>query len=220
MSTKPAGFVPVLYRAPQVRQAVEAGQPVWLMEGEKDVETAERALGVVATTNTQGGRSFPAALVGELGPDVHVVLDRDATGWARGVDLHGKLTAAGAAVHLWLPAVTAAKADLTDHVEAGFGVADLVSVHLEEVAAWDALAGAEAKCDDLEKAAGQARARLELAGQAQQQDSDREHRRHAHRWALETQIRHEALHDLVNRVHCHGLKVGTEWAGAGHADRR
>src|ERR1019366_9178880 len=36
---------------------------------------------------------------------------------------------------------------------------------------------------------------------------------HARRWALETEVRHEALRDLVDRVHGFGVRVGTEWAG-------
>ena len=80
----------------------------------------------MATTNTQGGKIFPSDLVDELaGADVVVVLDRDATGWARGVDLHTKLTAAGAKVSLRLPAVLEDKADFTDHIEAGFTLEDI-----------------------------------------------------------------------------------------------
>ena len=43
----------VLYRLPQVLEAVRTGEPVWVVEGEKDVETLER-LGMVATCNAGG----------------------------------------------------------------------------------------------------------------------------------------------------------------------
>ncbi|MGB8384908.1 MAG: hypothetical protein WCG47_27345, partial [Dermatophilaceae bacterium] len=105
VDSQPPGFTPVLYRAPEVRDAVQAGRQVWLLEGEKDVHSAERC-GVVATTNARGGAGFPDHLVECLrGGDVVVVLDRDAAGWARGVDLHRKLTDVGATVRLKLPAV-------------------------------------------------------------------------------------------------------------------
>jgi len=94
-TSKPPGFVPVLYRLPEVRAAVADGQRVWLVEGEKDVHTAE-ALGEVATTNPDGGGIFLDAMADELvGAQVQVVLDLDETGWARAVRLHSQLTDRG-----------------------------------------------------------------------------------------------------------------------------
>lgn len=207
---KPQGFYPVLYRAPQVRDAVRDGVTVWVLEGEKDVHSAERE-GLVATTNTQGGRSFPDELVDCLeGATVMVVLDRDATGWARGVDLYGKLTAVRAKVRLKLPSVTDVKADFTDHLESGAAVGDLIDVSVDEVATWDALKPVQDKHKLLMQAVAEAQAHLELADAGDDSDA---HRRHAKRWAAETQIRQEALRDLVDRVHGHGMRVGTVWAG-------
>lgn len=209
---KPADFFPVLYRAPQVADAIRARETVWLLEGEKDVHTAER-LGLVATTNAQGGGSFPDELVDCFdGANVIVVLDRDATGWTRGVDLHRRLTATGATVRLKLPLTDAAKSDFTDHIDAGHSIDALVDVHVTEVAAWDALASAQVKNQAISRAALEVDAHLELVAGSDEETS-REHRRHARRWALETEVRHEALRDLVDRVHGFGVRVGTEWAG-------
>ncbi len=47
------GVPKVLYRLPRVLAAVQAGSPVYVAEGEKDVHALERA-GVVATTNSGG----------------------------------------------------------------------------------------------------------------------------------------------------------------------
>src|SRR4051794_13245454 len=125
---KPHGFTPVLFRLPAVLDAVADGRRVLLLEGEKDVETAE-ALGLVATTNPGGGRNFPDHLAAPLaGADVDVVLDRDDTGWARGVTCHRLLTAVGARARLLLPAVRDAKADFTDHIAAGYLLDALVEV--------------------------------------------------------------------------------------------
>ena len=209
VSHAPAGFERVLYRAPQVRAAVRDGIEVWLVEGEKDVHTAE-TLGLVATTNTQGGGSFAAELVGEFrDARVAVVLDRDATGWARGVDVHAKLTAVGAVVRLLLPAVTGAKTDLTDHIEAGFRVDQLIEVVVDEVAAWSVLETARSKREALQSAVDEARARWDLADNGVDVEANR---RFARRWALETQIRQEDLRGLAEQVLGHCLQVGTEWA--------
>lgn len=207
---KPPEFYPVLFRAPEVKAAVRDGQAVWLLEGEKDVETAE-AQGLVATTNTQGGKSFPSDLVDELaGAHVVVVLDRDATGWARGVDLHTKLTAAGAKVSLRLPAVLEDKADFTDHIEAGFTLEELERVAVDEVRTWDTLSAVLAKAKMVRLAVEETRARWALVEEGTDKE---ENQRFARRWALEAQIRHEALRDLVDQVYAHACKVGTVWVG-------
>lgn len=210
VNRKPEGFHPVLYRAPKVAAAMRENREIWLLEGEKDVHSAER-LGLVATTNAQGGKSFPEELVDELACAlVHVVLDRDATGWARGVELHAKLTGAGATVVLQLPALDQAKADFTDHLEAGLAVEDLLRVSVEEVATWHALSAVVAKGKALDQAVQEAWARWLLA---QEEDKPEDNRRFARRWALETQIRQEALKSLVDQVYGYGMRVGTEWAG-------
>lgn len=207
---KPEEFYPVLYRAPQVAAAVKAGNEVWLLEGEKDVHTAER-LGLVATTNTQGGKSFPADLVEEFtNAKVVVVLDRDSTGWARGVDLHAKLTAVGAKVLLRLPDVEQAKADFTDHVEAGKGLEELQWVAVEEVQVWHELTSVKDRSRSLNQAIEEALGRWELAEEGQDVEDNR---RFAKRWALESQIRQESLRDLVDQVCAQGMRIGTAWVG-------
>src|SRR5664279_5961678 len=77
------------------------------------------------------------------GASVSVVLDRDKAGYARGVELHGLLTAVGATVRLLLPAVEGEHADFTDHLAAGKGLDDLVLVSPVEVAALAAIRGAD-----------------------------------------------------------------------------
>lgn len=218
LKRKPQDFYPVLYRAPEVAQAVQAGRQVWLLEGEKDVHTAE-GLGVVATTNAQGGKSFPDELVDCLeGADVVVVLDRDATGWARGVDLHSKLSGVRARVRLALPGVDRPKADLTDHVEAGLNLQALLDVSIEEVSTWHALSAVQDKAKSLQQAVTEAQARWSLAEDGVDVDTNR---RFARRWTLEAQIRHEALQNAVDQVYGHGMRVGTVWAGEAmeHADQ-
>ncbi|WP_170963540.1 hypothetical protein [Cellulosimicrobium cellulans] len=215
---KPAEFYPVLYRAPQVAQAVRDGVEIWLVEGEKDVKTVEERFGLVATTNTQGGRSFPAELAEELrGADVVVPLDRDPTGWARGVDLHTKLTAVDARVRLILPAVDQPKADVTDHADAGLGADDFIDISIAEVVTWHALASAQgdmrAKAKAVHLAVAEALAQKELSESGDPASDADQHRRYATRWTLEAQIRHEALVDLVEKVHTYAARAGATWTG-------
>ncbi len=203
------GFVPVLYRAPWVRAAVADRVAVWLVEGEKDAETAE-ALGVVATTNARGARTLPDELVKEfVGADVVAVLDRDLAGWARGVMLYEKLDSVCASLRLRIPALARDKADLTDHVEAGYELDALVEVSVQEVAAWDGLNGVDPKDKLLRSAVAESRAHLNLV----QEGTDTEkHQDHARRWAVETQVRHEALQREVDEVYQLAERAGTPWA--------
>lgn len=212
--TAPAGFTPVLYRLPEVCAAVAVGRSVWLLEGEKDVHTAE-ALGLVATTNPGGGAVFPESMADELaGADVVVVLDRDDTGWARGVLLHELLTARGAQVRLRLPATTAAKSDFTDHVEAGHGIGDLVDVTVEEVRAWASVRALSVHLAGIRECDDEADARLALAAEAVaagRQEAEATERRYAQRWATAALVRWEGLRDDVDRTRALAVQAGTDW---------
>jgi hypothetical protein len=213
---QPDGFAPCLYRAPKVAEAVAAGQPIWLVEGEKDVHAAEAA-GVVATTNPQGGRAFPPVLAEALaGARVFVVLDRDSTGYARGVQLHRLLEQVHAQVRLLLPAVTTAKADLSDHLEAGHGLNDLQVVTEPEVAAWAAVAGVTTNARLVETAADEAAAQLEqyTSKQPQAPKAAEQHRTNALRWVHETQVRWEQLVDGLDDVRRLYATAPTSWAAA------
>ena len=211
--TKPEAFEPVLYRTPEVLRAVAQGTPVWLLEGEKDVRTAER-LGLVATTNTQGGRAFPTSQAQVLrGADVRVVLDRDATGWDRGVLLHQTLRAVAGRVSLLLPAPLQAKADFTDHIDAGHGLDALLSVDVSEVRAWSDTAAVVARRELVLQALAETRAQLQAAQDATDEQAATRHRQLARRWAQESEIRFEGLARRVEDVDRLVRRTGTVWAG-------
>lgn len=71
-----------LYRIPEVIAGLEAGDTVWIVEGEKDAD-AMRAAGVVATTNAGGAGKWNPAFSGALarhaqpGGAIRIVQDRD-----------------------------------------------------------------------------------------------------------------------------------------------
>ena len=67
----------VLYRLPQVIEAVANGRTVWVAEGEKDVHALEAA-GAVATCNPMGAGKWLPEYAGTLaGADVVIVADGD-----------------------------------------------------------------------------------------------------------------------------------------------
>jgi hypothetical protein len=113
------GVTRVLYRLPKVREAVAAGRPVFLVEGEKDVETLER-WGLTATTNPMGAEkwdpSYDRAL---MGAKLIILPDNDEAGRRHiikvAVGLHGK---AESIRILDLPGL-AEKGDVSDWVASG-----------------------------------------------------------------------------------------------------
>lgn len=215
---KPEDFAPVLYRMPELAAALAAGEEVWLLEGEKDVHTAE-SLGLVATTNTGGGGSFPDALAPLFaGAVVNVVLDCDATGWERGLTAHEVIAGAGARVLTWVPAITSAKADFTDHVEAGLGVDDLVAIDVDELRVRKALAKLEEVLDKLTVAQDEIEFHLAEANNRSTSapKAADEARRLAERWVVETELRWESLVDAADLVASAARADGAESVEEAH----
>ncbi|PJE04734.1 hypothetical protein [Mycobacterium sp.] len=116
---KPEGFPAALYQPKAIATATAGGDWIWISEGEKDADTLTRA-GVLATTNPQGAANFPTNLVAHFhNLHVAVVADRDLSGYRRALTISTALRGIAAHVVVLLPALETAKADLTDHIEAG-----------------------------------------------------------------------------------------------------
>lgn len=212
VSSKPAEFVPQLYRQPEVARALAENRTVWLLEGEKDVHTAER-LGLVATTNPGGAASFPTERLDQFGGHtVRIVLDRDGAGYRRGIELERELTQRGATVHLLLPATTAAKSDFTDHVEAGHGLDELIPVRVAELEAWLYVTEMEAAATRIRQASMEVAAHQQAeaaAGDAKQRTL---HHERAVRWAHEAATRAEAMLAAGEQVSTWTTQSSTPWA--------
>ncbi|MGA4670055.1 AAA family ATPase [Propionibacteriaceae bacterium Y1923] len=119
---------PTLYRAAKVRQAVADGRPVLLVEGEKDVHSAEAA-GHVATTAPMGAGNFGKVDAAALtGADVVAVVDRDEAGVKWAGQVRAKLEGVAQSVR-FVQAVDGK--DLSDHLTAGHGVDALEPFELE-----------------------------------------------------------------------------------------
>lgn len=70
----------VLYCLPEILEGVRAGSPIYVVEGEKDVDTARR-LGLVATCNSGGAGKWLSSHSAPLaGATVRIVPDRDKPG--------------------------------------------------------------------------------------------------------------------------------------------
>src|SRR5699024_4721817 len=111
--------IPELYRRSRIDEALTSGQPIYLVEGEKDVHALE-TLGVVATTGPQGSQNIGKTDLTPLhGGKIVAVVDRDRQGdtWAQIVAdrLEGRCQQLS-----FVQAFTGK--DAADHVAAGHGV--------------------------------------------------------------------------------------------------
>jgi hypothetical protein len=119
-----SGVRRVLYRLPDVVAAVAAGDPVFIVEGEKDVDNV-RAVGATATCNPGGaGKWDKVRDVDEIfrRAVVIVVCDRDDAGRAHGRDVARSL--AGVVQQLTVVEAVVGK-DASDHLAAGHRLEDL-----------------------------------------------------------------------------------------------
>jgi hypothetical protein len=120
----------VLYRLPSVIKAIEAGEPVWLVEGEKDVDTLV-GLGICATTMDSGAGKWDQSYTDVLSrAHVEIVADNDEVGKQHALAVASLLKAAGArGCNIWMSTVGK---DITDHITAGKQIEDLVELDFYE----------------------------------------------------------------------------------------
>jgi hypothetical protein len=130
----PNGFKPCLYNLPAVLRQAQAGGEVWIVEGEKCVSAATR-LGLVATTAPNGSGKWQDYYASWLrgASVVNVVIDNDESGKHHGSVVTASLRGRGLRVKTWQVKNTDDKADLYDHVLAGYGVDDLIPINLNRL---------------------------------------------------------------------------------------
>lgn len=116
----------VLYHLPALLAAVKTRQPVWIVEGEKDVAACE-SFGLVATCNSGGAGKWKPEYSRSLGGgDVTIVADNDEPGLAHAQQIANSLKATG--VRKWRIVRAAAGKDAADHFAAGHGPDDFVQI--------------------------------------------------------------------------------------------
>lgn len=121
----------VLYNLATVADAIEEGHPIWIVDGEKDVETL-RALGEVATCPPDGSGSwtedYATSLVGSV--EVRTVADMDTPGIRFTSAVRTSLVGRVQRI-LRLAPVDGCK-DVTEHIDAGYGLTELRGDSLAE----------------------------------------------------------------------------------------
>lgn len=111
------GVEPLPYRLPELAEALVSNEPVWIVEGEKDVDTLA-SRGVVATCNHGGaGKSWSTEhsryFIGSEST-VTIVADRDVPGYKHALKVHASLLkVAGITATVVMPANGK---DATDHL--------------------------------------------------------------------------------------------------------
>jgi hypothetical protein len=120
----------LLYNLPRVQAEVGAHGTIWLCEGEKDADNLIQVARVVATTMPGGTgmgwqESYTDCLVGA--EEVVVLADRDLddTGIKHANKVAASLNRRGIRNRIMLPAVGK---DISDHLAAGLGAADLIAL--------------------------------------------------------------------------------------------
>lgn len=117
------GFEPLPFQLPQLLDAIGNGRTVYVVEGEKDVLTAQ-AYGLDATTNAGGALAWSEDHARWLtgARSVVIVADRDAPGYRRADRVRTSLE--GLVDRVRVVQARSGK-DLTDHLAAGQRLADL-----------------------------------------------------------------------------------------------
>jgi putative DNA primase/helicase len=119
------GIQPVLYHLPEVTKAIAAGIPIYLVEGEKDVETL-RTYGLVATCNAMGAGKWDDHYSEALkNGTVFLLQDNDAPGKAHAALLIARLAGYVQSLRrMDLPGL-AEHEDVTDWLRAGHTIEEL-----------------------------------------------------------------------------------------------
>lgn len=126
-----AGVRRVLYRLPEVLAAVERGETIYIVEGEKDADRLW-AIGIPATCNPGGaGKWSPQYAECLRGTDVVVVADRDKAGQKHARTVAQSLMGVASSVRV-VEALTGT--DVSDHLDAGHSLDDLRDAHYLDVA--------------------------------------------------------------------------------------
>lgn len=123
------GTQTVLYNWPQVQRAITEGRPVWIVEGEKDVENLMFAGPYTPTCNPGGadngtGRKFTPTMVAALdhAQTIVICIDNDQPGEQHGRYLYNTLANPNRRVIVYRP--THGK-DISDHLKTGHTIDEL-----------------------------------------------------------------------------------------------
>ncbi len=118
--------------------AIQEGTTIYLVEGEKDADRLA-GLGLVATCNfdgaaKEGQRTKWRPEYGDAlaGADVVIIADRDEAGIAHARAAAADLDGEASSVTIMQAAVDRGHADVSDHLDVGLGLGDLVPLAAPE----------------------------------------------------------------------------------------
>jgi energy-coupling factor transporter ATP-binding protein EcfA2 len=113
------------YRLPNVLRAVEAGETVFIVEGEKDVISVE-STGLTATCNAGGSGQWRKSMSDHLqGANVVIIPDNDDPGRQHALDVAGKLLGIASSIKVVELPELPLKGDVTDWIAQGHTGDDL-----------------------------------------------------------------------------------------------
>lgn len=128
----------ILYRLREVRAAIREGKTIWVVEGEKDVERL-RSLGLVATCNFDGAsedgkrskwrKEYSEVLIGA---HIIIIADNDAGGFAHARSIAKSTAGKAASIQLMRGLVDRERADISDHLDAGYSLDDIIPLEPEK----------------------------------------------------------------------------------------
>lgn len=123
------GVRKVLYRLPEVVEAIVNEKTIWLVEGEKDVDTLV-AKGICATTMSSGAGHWEQDFTEILAAAkfVEIVADNDESGKKHALSVRELLLAAGGECRV---RISPYGKDITDHITAGHSASELVEFDYE-----------------------------------------------------------------------------------------
>lgn len=119
------GVSKVLYNLPAVIKGVADGEPIWLVEGEKDADNLI-AQGIIATTTTSGAGAWEDSYTACLaGAHIELIADNDKPGVEHALTITKKLRDAGCSVNMW---ISPNHKDISDHLGAGLSFDELAEL--------------------------------------------------------------------------------------------
>lgn len=122
----------LLYHLSEVIDALKAGDPVYIPEGEKDVDEI-RALGLTATCSPMGAgkwrKEYAEVFASFPNADVRIVADKDTAGYRHAADIEASLCTVGLSPRCLEPVEGK---DISDHLAAGLSIEEMVEFSITE----------------------------------------------------------------------------------------
>ena len=138
------GVSKILYRLPEVIEAVASGHLVFVVEGEGKVE-ALRELGITATTNPGGaGKWLPELSEHLRGADVVLLPDTDEPGWKHMHDVGAALAGISARTRVLALPELPPKGDVRNWLDAG-GTREQFGALVEQASEWQPIDNSQNK---------------------------------------------------------------------------